>query len=185
MKNKMILIAGRSGSGKDAYARELENLGLKGVKSYTTRPRRNSSEDTHIFIKAEQSGYVSDKVATTVINGYEYFATRQQVEESDFYIIDPHGIAELLENCPDVEFMIVYIYADRLVRSNRAMGRGEPLKESRIFEERENSENLQFSVFESDLYKMDNVVIHNNDTNDLENLKKVAKIDQLMFSELA
>lgn len=182
MKDKMILIAGRSGSGKDLYARELEKLGLKGVKSYTTRPKRYETEDTHIFIDEEQSSYVHDKVATTVINGYEYFATRRQVDESDYYIIDPHGITELTANCPDVEFFIVYIYAERGTRLERAVSRGNAEKETAVFKNRDKSEQLQFSLFESDIYKMDNVIIHDNNTDDRNKLKNAALRDYILFT---
>jgi hypothetical protein len=71
----MILIIGRSGSGKDFLARELAKNGLSQVKSYTTRPPRYEGEDTHIFISAEEASRTEGKIATTVINGYEYFAT--------------------------------------------------------------------------------------------------------------
>ena len=44
----MVLIAGRTGAGKDTLVKELINREFRGVKSYTTRPKRTPDEDTHI-----------------------------------------------------------------------------------------------------------------------------------------
>lgn len=158
----MILIVGRSGSGKDFLARELSRSGLKQVMSYTTRPPRRPDENTHIFIKPEESAAYQDKIATTEINGYEYFATKQQMKDNDIYIIDPHGLYELLDHCPDILFTVVYIQADYQIRQKKALDRvsltdqdkrGEALK---IFVDRHCSEDAQFSSFEA--------VINNSDS---------------------
>ena len=183
MKNKMILIAGRSGAGKDRYADTLAEMGLVGVKSYTTRPKRYETEDTHIFISKEESDLIEDKVAVTKINDYEYFATKSQIEQADYYIIDPHGIRDLTNACPDVDFQIVYIYADYHVRLDRAVGRGDPKKELWTFKCRERSEDQQFTVFEHVIFNFDNVIIHNNNTDDIEKLTKYAKNDYMRFVE--
>lgn len=145
----MILIIGRTGSGKDYLARELAKSGLKQVLSYTTRPPRTPDENTHIFISPEETGNYNDKIATTVINGYEYFATKQQMTDNDVYIIDPNGTYELLENCPDVPFIICYLRADNDQRRDRAVGRGaDKQKEAEVFDKRDASEDPQFSAFE-------------------------------------
>lgn len=158
----MILIVGRSGSGKDFLARELSRSGLKQVMSYTTRPPRRPDENTHIFIKPEESASYQDKIATTEINGYEYFATKQQMKDNDIYIIDPHGLYELLDHCPDILFNVVYIQADYQIRQKKALDRvsltdqdkrDEALK---IFVDRHCSEDAQFSSFEA--------VINNSDS---------------------
>lgn len=158
----MILIVGRSGSGKDFLARELSRSGLKQVMSYTTRPPRRPDENTHIFIKPEESSAYQDKIATTEINGYEYFATKQQMKDNDIYIIDPHGLYELLDHCPDISFTVVYIQADYQIRQKKALDRvsltdqdkrDEALK---IFVDRHCSEDAQFSSFEA--------VINNSDS---------------------
>jgi guanylate kinase len=151
----MILIIGRSGSGKDHLARELSKHGLKQVLSYTTRPPRRPDEDTHIFIKPEESCNYKDKIATTEIAGCEYFATKQQMIDNDVYIIDPHGMYELIGNCPDIAFTIVYIDADIRDRYNKALDRvsldNEELrmKAASVFTERQGSEYKQFSDFEA------------------------------------
>ncbi len=145
----MILIIGRTGAGKDYLARELANAGLKQVLSYTTRPQRTPDEDTHVFIKPEESAAYKDKIATTVINGYEYFATKQQMKDNQVYIIDPKGMYELLSNCPDITFTVCYLYADDSQRKTKAVGRGaDALHEAAVFDKRNTSEDGQFTEFE-------------------------------------
>jgi len=145
----MILIIGRSGSGKDFLARELAKNGLSQVKSYTTRPPRYEGEDTHIFISAEEASRTKGKIATTVINGYEYFATAEQMKEDDVYIIDPRGSAELLQNCPEVSFDVCYLQADDSCRRAMAVGRGQDMvKEAAVYQMRNADEDAQFREFE-------------------------------------
>ena len=144
----MLLIVGRTCTGKDTLVHELEKKGLRSVKSYTTRPRRYEGEDTHIFIKPEASAMIKDKVATTVINGYEYFATKSQVKECDIYIIDPIGMWELIRNCSDEKFKVVYVTADKLQALVNAVKRSSNPNEATIFHNRSTSDNDQFADFE-------------------------------------
>lgn len=109
------LVIGRSGVGKDTLREALENqLGWNFVKSYTTRKKRFESENTHVFITAYHASQIHDKVAKTFIdNGEgacEYFATSDQVKNSDAYIVDPFGAYQVLCNMPDEKFRIIYVY---------------------------------------------------------------------------
>ena len=68
--------------------------GYKKLKSYTTRPKRVNEGDTHVFIdESEVPKYVDQMVAHTKIGEYHYFATSEQLQENDIYIIDPNGVA--------------------------------------------------------------------------------------------
>lgn len=125
IREKKMLIVGRTGSGKDTYAGCLQKIGLSGVKSYTTRPKRYKTEDTHIFIKEEEAENYDDLIAYTEINGYKYFATRDQLNTADYYIIDPDGIEYLLKKVPDLNYKIIYIYTDENIRKERACTRGD------------------------------------------------------------
>lgn len=145
------LIIGRTGSGKDYLTNLLEKNGLKILKSYTTRPRRTENEDSHIFITPEEAATYTDKIATTVINGYEYFATAKQVEDCDVYVIDPNGLYELSKNIPDTALNIIYVKADPMTRRINAVKRvadKDKIKEEEVFDARDKSENQQFSEFE-------------------------------------
>lgn len=147
----MVLIIGRTCTGKDTLAKNLcKETKMKILMSYTTRPKRYANENTHVFITPEESAKINDKVAVTEINGYEYFATKSQVQNSDVYIIDPNGLYELINNCPNESFQVIYIESNKDIAKNRAAQRGaDPTKESVIFDKRYDSENKQFSDFEN------------------------------------
>lgn len=148
------LIVGRSGVGKDYISQMLVDNGLRAVKSYSTRPKRTKNEDTHIFITKEEAHTFNDKVAKTIINGYEYFATASQVKESDIYIIDPKGLYELINNMPEEEFTILYITVkNKELHRRMAINRGSDKdKEAEIFDSRFLDENKQFTEFENKLH---------------------------------
>ena len=152
MKPK-IMILGRSGSGKDTVASYLtKKYGLKQLCSTTTRPRRYPGEDTHVFVSEEEANMMTNRVAETVISGYQYFATRQQLEECDVYVIDPAGLKYMIEKAPDIPICIAYIVANEKTRMNRALNRSaEPVKEKDVFLKRQESENEQFSSFEKEM----------------------------------
>ena len=144
-----LLIVGASGTGKDTLARELCKAGLKQVISYTTRERRFPGEDTHIFVTPEEAKKYTDRVAETKIGKYEYFATRQQVEESDIYVIDPKGLYTLSSTLPNETFLVVYLTADREEALSHAISRGEnEEKERKKCLERFAAEYEQFHEFE-------------------------------------
>ena len=155
------LIVGRTGRGKDYLKELLQNMfGWRFVLSTTTRKPRFEGEDTHVFITKNEPAAIpqEDKVAVTFIkNGDnepdEYFATRQQVEEADAYIIDPKGVDVLLKNMPEEDFEIIYIKADddekaREMAIERAKGKPGAAE---TYDKRYNDENEQFSAFEESL----------------------------------
>ena len=161
-ENEMkLLIVGRTGTGKDTLKEILQKTyGWKFVLSKTTRKPRFEGEDTHIFITKEEANAtpIEDKVAITFIqNGEddqdEYFATRQQVEEADAYIIDPNGVNVLLKNMPEQIFEIVYLSAiskelQREMAIKRANG---DTNAGKTFDQRYESENDQFTKFEESI----------------------------------
>lgn len=124
--NLLVLLVGRSGSGKTELEKNLVNCaGFQGVKSYTTRPKRRLNEDSHIFVGKEEFDSLENKVAYTHFNGYEYCATKEQLDEAQIYVIDPDGV-EYLKNCYNgKKFVIVYLDADSDTCWERMIGRGD------------------------------------------------------------
>lgn len=164
-----FLIIGRTATGKDTLANILiTKYQWKFVKSMTDRARRTPEEDTHIFLSSIEFQQIppQDIVAKTTINNHHYCATKQQLEESDGYIIDPNGCYQLLESLPDEQFIIVYLKAkDKLQQKFFALARNSthPLEEYAIFQQRYEDENEQFIDFENmieiyELFKYPNVL---------------------------
>ena len=149
--HNLYLIVGRTASGKDSLTRAVaEKLNLKILSSYATRPKRLGETNEHIFISPEEvEQYRNDFVAYTKIGDYEYFSTKQQLLESDFYIIDPNGVEflkEKIKNIPNIQLHIIYIAASYEVRKHRALsGRHD---DKVVFEKRCLAEEEQFVNFE-------------------------------------
>jgi guanylate kinase len=120
----IVLIVGESCSGKDFLSQILEEKDeYRILKSYTTRPKRVGEVNTHIFIKPEEvKNYKDDFVAYTKIGEYEYFSTKQQLLDSDIYIIDPNGVEFLKSKVNDIDFkpVVIYINVSEEERLNRA-----------------------------------------------------------------
>lgn len=145
----VFCIIGRSASGKSSITKEVaKRLGLKILKSYTTRPMRpgeTPETSDHIFITSEQVAQYNH-VAYTKINDYEYFATQEQLDECDLYIIDPKGFYELYSNVSkDTKLVPIYIALPQRIARCRAIERGDDIL---VWEGRISDENDQFTAFE-------------------------------------
>lgn len=124
----IVLIVGESGSGKSTICNYLsETYGLKELKSYTTRLKRNENDTSHTFVSQTKFNIVSkDAVAYTMFDNHEYCATVQQVDESDLYVIDMDGVRTLLKYYKGKRVpYVVYIKADGLDRIENMIRRGD------------------------------------------------------------
>lgn len=129
MSKPLITLIGKSGSGKNYIANKLERKGFTSVKSYTTRPMRHDDPNdinTHTFISPDRvSEYKDDIVADTYFNGAYYFATRQQLNEADIYILDKAGLVQLYRNYHDRDILAFYIDCDSSICAERMSKRGD------------------------------------------------------------
>lgn len=129
MSKPLICLIGKSGSGKNYIANKLERKGFVSVKSYTTRPMRHDDPNdinTHTFISPDRvSEYKDDIVVDTYFNGAYYFATRQQLNEADIYILDKVGLVNLYRNYHDRDILAFYIDCDSSICAERMSKRGD------------------------------------------------------------
>lgn len=127
IKNIYFLV-GSSASGKSIIQTMLEkSRGLKGIRSYTTRPKRYDNEDdTHIFVSSEEEflKLKDDMVAYTYFNGNHYGVTNEQIDENNLYIIDPKGIEYYKSHSKSQKpYKIIYIKSFFNTRYERMMER--------------------------------------------------------------
>ena len=125
-------ILGRTSSGKSEIVRQAaKKLNMKVLKSYTTRARRENETDDnsdHTFINAlDVDKFRPDMVAYTDRVGYCSFATKEQLLNSDFYVINPTGYYELKLKTKDMDIKFVPIYITVPYRTlvERAKKRGD------------------------------------------------------------
>ena len=196
--NRKIMIVGRSGCGKDTLAYCLsKNHGLNQLISTTTRPPRYTGENAHIFVSEEEANKMTERVAETVINGYQYFATRPQFDECDTYTIDPKGLSDVCERASDTELCVVYVKASTKVRRRRAIDRAEDKEEAaKVFDKRHDDEDAMFSKFES-LIESDNlsefhkeyptvssVIILNNEATSIGAMDKKSELVMMLANQM-
>lgn len=163
-KKKLFLIVGRTSVGKTTLAKEIcRRHGLKLVASYTTRPRRADDADEipdHIFIDDDEADKLlndQENIAAyteiqikdeeeNVVRTNRYFTTKSVLRESDLYVIDPPGIAELKERCADeFELITIYIRVPQRLGIQRAIQRGEKTED---YLARYKGENDRFEEYE-------------------------------------
>lgn len=124
----LILLVGKSGSGKTTIAKNLEHYGLKQVQSYTTRKPRYDGEVGHIFVTDSEYRHIPDKAATTRFNNYDYCATQQQCDDADIYVIDPHGLESFKHNYHGrKKWITVYLDVNPCTRFSRMVKRGDSI----------------------------------------------------------
>ena len=156
-KPKKFLFVGRTASGKSSVAKAVcEKMGLKQVKSYTTRPARPGEDcesSDHYFVSKDEFDriFAEDTVAAyTKINENEYCTTTDILDKSDIYVIDPDGVRDLKQNCGDrYEFIEIYFRAPFMVSCQRYKERGGN-KSMAEFVARYDSEREQFDKYEKE-----------------------------------
>lgn len=107
-------VLGRTSSGKSTITQKAaKQLNMKVLKSYTTRQRRENETDEncdHTFISPDEvEKYHNDMIAYTERVNYCSFATKQQLLDNDFYIINPTGYYELKIKTKDMDIELVTI----------------------------------------------------------------------------
>ena len=177
----VFLIVGESSSGKDSLVNKLcKETGLKQLKSYSTRKRREGEGDTHIFIKPKEvKKYINDMIAYTCIAGNEYFATVQQLYDSDIYVIDPKGVDYMkfitqYKNITDIRFVIIYINTPPDLRKERALNQRKDNPE--VYYQRILDEQEQFVNFKA-ASKFDYAILNNDFNKAYKILDKIVEVE--------
>ena len=131
MGKYIYLLMGESGSGKTTICNKLaENDNYRQLWSYTTRKMRYPNEPGHIFVDSFPQG--ARYVAYTEFDGNQYWATQDQVDEADTYVVDPKGLKWFLNNYHGLKTPVLfYIYASRRARKRRMKLRGDKIEDIR------------------------------------------------------
>lgn len=133
IKKEKIIIVGGSGSGKDFLLRGLIKKGLTYTPKYTTRPKRYNELDgkEYNFVIEEDFNrmMVLNNIKTSqsfIINGVEwiYFITKENFDKGQIFVMTPHEISQLSEECLSGCF-VVYLDIPQDIRRKRISNRND------------------------------------------------------------
>jgi guanylate kinase len=130
-KDILWLVVGASGSGKTYIINKIcQQFNMKQVNSRTTRKPRYEGEIGHKFITDEQADIEFDNaVAKTNYNGYRYYTTVEDLEESDFYVIDVQGVNTFDYSKINKKVKILFIEAPWYIRVWNMLKRRDTIKD--------------------------------------------------------
>lgn len=133
LNNVFVLLMGESGVGKTTIADYMERTyGLKQVVSYTNRLKRFDGEIGHHFLEERDIEKIKhqfpNRVAEGVYDGNFYFATAEQVDECDVYVINPGAVEEFKRNyCGDKTVIVVLLEDTPVNKVKHMLSRGDSI----------------------------------------------------------
>ena len=126
----MLLLVGKSASGKSEILKRLKELGMKTIVTYTTRPPRIGEVegiDYHFiseedFIKKIQSDFFAETTKYETVNGiWRYGSAKEDYDNNTAVILNPEGLKSVKRIFP--EAIAMYIIASNKTRYERAISR--------------------------------------------------------------
>lgn len=150
----MILLVGKSATGKDTIRQQLNNLGFSSVVTYTTRPMRDGEIDgvTYHFVTASKfraldlMGHFVETTSYNVATGetWYYGSALEDLKDGSVMIVNPEGL-KVIKNMLGNKAVSFLITAKDEVIKNRQLKRGDNLKEA---ERRLEADNRDFRNIE-------------------------------------
>lgn len=153
----MILLAGKSCSGKDTIQKELIKMGMNAVVSYTTRPPREGEVDgvayhfitEEEFLEKEKQGFFAETVSYNVSGDrtWYYGSAVEDLTDDKVFIANPHGLRQV-RKIKSLNPIAFYIMADEDTIWNRLRQRGDDAAEAR---RRLNADDIDFAGIDEDV----------------------------------
>lgn len=136
----MLILCGKTASGKDTIQKQLILEGMKSVVSYTTRPPREGEVDgiTYHFITKEEflekqeTGFFAESTSYNVATGetWYYGSAVEDLTNDKVVILNPEGIREI-KKMKSLNPKVFYMIADEETIWNRLRLRGDNAEEAR------------------------------------------------------
>lgn len=179
----MIIILGKTCSGKDTIVNKLINLhGFKKIVTSTTRPvRKGEKQDiTYHFLSEEdfkqkinEGLFAEYKTYDTEFGKWYYGTSLEDLESADdksVIILTPDGYRDVV-NKLSKKPIAIYIYANNTTIKKRLLKRGDDKSEA---QRRLDHDNEDFKGIENEVDK----IVYNNDGTDVDEV--VNKILEFM-----
>lgn len=173
----LLILVGKTASGKDAIVKELVKNGWDKVVTYTTRPiREGEKEDiTYHYISDEEfkekidSGFFLEYKKYDTEYGVWYYGSPKEellsvkADENKVIILTPDGYRDFVKEALGVQYRCIYIYSNSKTIQKRLKRRGDsPLEAKR----RLDNDNIDFKGVENEVDR----IFYNNDNTNVEYL---------------
>lgn len=153
----MLLLVGKSCSGKSTIQKELIKMGMNPVVTFTTRPPRENEADGvayHFiskgeFLDKEKQGFFAETASYNVAAGetWYYGSAVEDLTEDKVIIVNPYGLRQL-RKIKSLNPVVFYIMADEETIWNRLRQRGDDAAEAR---RRLNADDADFADINKDV----------------------------------
>ena len=176
----IIVLAGKSASGKNFVARKLEENGYKTIVTYTTRTKRKGEKQdiTYHFISDEEfkqkidEGFFAEWKSYITNEGVWYYGSSlEDIENADnksVIILTPQGYRDIKDKV-DCKVVSIYLYANNATIKKRLIARGDDPKEA---ERRVLHDNEDFKGIENEVDR----IVYNNESDTIDGVvQKILK----------
>lgn len=129
----MIVLCGKSASGKDAVKSFIVSGGMKPIVTYTTRPPRKGEIDgvsyhfitEEDFLKKQKDEFFLENTSYHVADGstWYYGTAADDFTEDGVIILNPDGLRAIQPFKKDKRIRVYYLFCDESVRERRIMSR--------------------------------------------------------------
>lgn len=177
----LIVLCGKTASGKTLVRNILKMEGFKPIVTYTTRPPRKGEIDgrSYHFITLEEfeRGISNEMFAEykhySVANGDEWYygCSKESLKENEngVIILTPQGYRDVVDSLP--KHVCIYLYANRNTIARRLKARGDDKDE---IERRMKTDEDDFLNFQ---YEPNVKIVYNNDGTKIDNvIKRIVSI---------
>lgn len=135
----MILLVGKSATGKDTIRQQLNNLGIPSVVTYTTRPMRDGEidgisyhfVDNSRFRALDLMGHFVESTSYNVATGevWYYGSALEDLKDDSVIIVNPDGLKVIKNILGDKAVSFLITARDEVIK-NRQIKRGDNSEEA-------------------------------------------------------
>lgn len=139
----LVIVVGKSGSGKSSLHRELEKRGYHRIITTTTRPPREGEKNAVDYTFMTEEEFDQRKEEGVFAEVQEYSTTRgtwkyasavksfENTTGKETIILSPSGLHEVTPILKDAgkKYLIVYLDVDDAILRNRLLSRGDDIEE--------------------------------------------------------
>ena len=186
----IIILTGKSCSGKDSVSRVLENMGYRSIVSWSSRPKRenetngieyNFCSKTEFENMIRNNEMIEYRFYNTLYNNVAdtwYYGIRKETLDTNknyIVILDLNGAKNFINYYGKENCMLFYLDASYEIRKRRAINRGS--FDITEWERRALADDDDFEMRKiKNLFRLYNGKYIINDTNNIKDIAKIAEL---------